>query len=461
MNLLRRNVMHLYVLFNFAGMKNLPEAFLERMKLRFNEKEFESFQNSYESETQTSIRLNPKKQMDGFSDLPEVSWLKNGKILPEKKLFITDPLWHAGAYYVQETSSMILGEIFGQIYAEEKPKRALDLCAAPGGKSTLLQSLLDENSVLVANEVIKPRAQILKENHIRLGISENLIITQNDPKDFSGLDEFFDYIQIDAPCSGEGMFRRDEIARKEWSESNCSLCSERSKRILADIQNVLCKDGYLVYSTCTFNPKENEELMDWFCEEFDFESVKLDFNPDWGISEVDVKGIFGYYFYPHKVKGEGLFVSVMKKKSGFGLQSISNSKKRNSLEIDELIQSENIVQENDAVIWETEELRAVKNQIKNRLNVVYAGIELGEMKGKDFIPAQALANFHKKLHHFPPVEVDEKKALEFLRGNDPDLELEEKGIYLLTYQDLGLGFVKFIGNRSNNYYPKPWRIKNY
>ena len=442
-------------------MTKLPESFLKRMKSRLDEAEFNSFEKSYQAEIQTSIRLNPKKQISEFDDLPKVPWLEQGRILPEKKLFIKDPLWHAGAYYVQETSSMILGEIFKQIFPNEKPHRALDLCAAPGGKSTLLQSLLDENSVLVANEVIKPRAQILKENHIRLGMSENLIITQNDPKHFSGLDELFDYIQIDAPCSGEGMFRRDEIAREEWSEANCNLCSERQKRILADIEGAVCKDGFLVYSTCTFNPRENEELMSWFCQEFDIESIKMNFNPEWGISEVELNGVFGYYFYPHKVKGEGLFVSVLKKNSGFGLQSISNYKKIKSLEIKELTQSENIVQEKDSIIWETEELRNVKDFISHKLNIVYSGIELGELKGKDFIPAQALANFYQNLHNFPKVEVDEKNALEFLRGNDPNLGLDKKGIYLLTYQNLGLGFVKFIGNRSNNYYPKPWRIKNY
>lgn len=442
-------------------MTKLPESFLKRMKSRLYEAEFNSFEKSYQTEIQTSIRLNPKKHISEFDDLPKVPWLEQGRILREKKLFIKDPFWHAGAYYVQETSSMILGEIFKQIFPNEKPKRALDLCAAPGGKSTLLQSLLDENSVLVANEVIKPRAQILKENHIRLGMSENLIITQNDPKHFSGLDELFDYIQIDAPCSGEGMFRRDEIAREEWSEANCNLCSERQKRILADVENSLCKDGFLVYSTCTFNPKENEELMDWFRQEFDFESIKMNFIPKWGISEVELNGVFGYYFYPHKVKGEGLFVSVLKKNSGFGLQSISNSKKNKSLEIKELIPSENIVQEKDSVIWETEELRNVKNFISHKLNIVYSGVELGELKGENFIPAQALASFYKHLHIFPEVETDAETALAFLRGNDPQLDLDQKGIYLLTYQNLGLGFLKFIGNRSNNYYPKPWRIKNY
>lgn len=442
-------------------MSELPASFLERMKSRLGEDEFSLFKNSIQNEPQTSIRLNPKKITDEFSESDKVPWFKDARILPGKKLFITDPLWHAGAYYVQETSSMILAEIFRQIYPEEKPKRALDLCAAPGGKSTLLQSLLDEDSVLIANEVIKPRAQILKENHIRLGVGENLIITQNDPKQFSALEEFFDYIQIDAPCSGEGMFRRDETAVREWSEANCQLCSERQKRILADVANCLSKDGYLVYSTCTFNPKENEELMGWFCNEFDFESVKLNLKPDWRITEVKFNNVFGYYFYPHKVNGEGLFVSVMRKNSGYGLNSLSIPKKNKSVQIPELIENENIIQENDSILWETEELRTVKNEIRNKLNIVYSGIELGELKGKDFIPSQALANFHKPLHNFPKIEVSEKTALNFLRGNDPDLELDKKGIYLLTFKDLGLGFVKFIGNRSNNYYPKPWRIKNY
>jgi len=442
-------------------MTKLPESFLQRMKLRIPEKEFPDFISAYQNPAPQSIRLNPKKKADIFRDLEPVPWFSDGKFLEEKKQFITDPLWHAGAYYVQEPSSMILGEIFKQIYENESPKRALDLCAAPGGKSILLQSLLDENSVLIANEVIRLRAQILKENHIRLGVSENLIITQNDPKQFSGLEEFFDYIQIDAPCSGEGMFRKDETALREWSEANCNLCSERSKRILADVIPALTKDGYLVYSTCTFNPKENEELVHWACEEFDSTSVKFDFPEDWGITEVEFNGVFGYYFYPHKVLGEGLFVSVMKKNFGYGLFPLENAKKVKPAQVPQLTESENIVQEKEFLIWETEELLKVKNFISNKLNIIYSGIELGEMKGKDFIPAQALASFYKHLHIFPEVDVDAETALQFLRGNDPQLNLNQKGIYLLTYQNLGLGFIKFIGNRSNNYYPKPWRIKNY
>jgi len=442
-------------------MNKLPESFLNRMKLRIPESEFPGFIAAYKSPAPQSIRLNPKKKIADFDNVKPVEWLDSGRFLPEKKQFITDPLWHAGAYYVQEPSSMILGEIFTQLFPNEKPQRALDLCAAPGGKSTLLQGLLGENSILIANEVIKPRAQVLKENHIRLGISENIIITQNDPKHFSQLDEFFDYIQVDAPCSGEGMFRKDETALREWSEANCQLCCERSKRIFADVLPALAKDGYIVYSTCTFNPKENEELINWACKEFDLRPIRFEFPAHWGITETEFDGVFGYYFYPHKVKGEGLFVSVMKKNPGYGLISLPAIKKEKNIQIQELAESENIVRENEILIWETDELRTVKNFISEKLNIVYLGIELGEMKGKDFIPAQALASFYKHLHIFPEVDVDAETALQFLRGNDPQLSLNQKRIYLLTYQDLGLGFIKFIGNRSNNYYPKPWRIKNY
>lgn len=442
-------------------MNQLPIDFLQRMESQMNSNEFQDFIDSFAQLPQTSIRLNPLKNHSIYAELQTIDWLEEGKVLTEKKQFIIDPLWHAGAYYVQESSSMIYAHIFKQIFSNSTPKRALDLCAAPGGKSTLLQSLLDSNSLLVANEVIKSRAQILKENHIRLGLSENLVITQNDPKHFSKFDELFDYIQLDAPCSGEGMFRRDETARKEWSQANCQLCSERQNRIIADIQNTLAKDGFLVYSTCTFNPKENEELIHWATENFDLESISIDFPENWNITPVEFKGVFGYYFYPHKVKGEGLFVSVLKKKKGFGLVSIPQKAKAKSIEIPYLNSSENIIQNENQVCYETELIQNFKHHLSSKLNIIYAGIELGEIKGKDFLPGQALANFHQQLHLFPQIEVDLETALEFLRGNDPKVSSEQKGIFLITYKKLGLGFIKFLGNRSNNYYPKSWRIKHF
>lgn len=441
-------------------MNKLPEEFLNRMKSRLNS-DFDDFVSAYEQPSVQSIRLNPKKKTNFFDELNRVQWYEEGRFLNQKKQFITDPLWHAGVYYVQESSSMILAAVFRQIYGENSPKSVLDLCAAPGGKSTLLQSLISDESVMTANEVIKSRAQILKENHIRLGISDKLIITQNDPRDFGKLNEVFDYVQIDAPCSGEGMFRKEEAALREWSEANCKLCTERQNRIIANVFPAVSKDGYIVYSTCTFNPDENEKLIYKICNEFEVESIQLNFDPDWKITEVNYNGVYGYYFYPHKVQGEGLFVSVMKKKSGYGLNLQSSLRKEKSSKIDFLIDDENIFQRNGHFHYESSELNNFKALISNKLNIIYSGIELGELKGKDFIPAQSMANFHKTLHLFPKIEVTETQALEFLRGNDPKLFPEEKGIYLLTYKNFELGWIKFIGNRTNNYYPKPWRIRNY
>lgn len=442
-------------------MKQLPVPFLDRMRQRLLPGEFESFVAAYEKESAVAVRLNPLKEMEDFSDCPQIPWFKEGCYLNEKKRFITDPLWHAGTYYVQEPSSMILGEIFRQLYTDSSPERALDLCAAPGGKSTLLQSILVEDSVLIANEVIKPRAQILKENHIRMGLSANLLITRNDPGDFTEFENFFDYIQVDAPCSGEGMFRKDDIALREWSEANCDLCSGRSERILSSIIPTLSQNGILVYSTCTFNPEENEMLLSKICRKFDMTSVPVQMDEVWGVSEVNYEEVHGYYFYPHKVKGEGLFVSVLRKNSGDSLVELNPPKKIKSVKIPELIEYEGIIQEKENLILKTPELNSVKNAIEGKLNIGYEGVELGMVKGKNFIPSQALANYHKKLHNFPEVEVDEASALNFLRGEDPKVDLKEKGIYLLTHKNTGLGFIKFLGNRSNNYYPKPWRIRNY
>lgn len=442
-------------------MSKLPTTFVSRMKSQFSATEFSDFLEAFEINPTISIRLNSCKPIEKWKEEKSVIWFSNGKYISEKIKFIIDPLWHAGTYYVQEPSSMFLGEIFHQIFKEEKPHRALDLCAAPGGKSTLLQSLLDDNSVLVANEVIKSRAQILKENHIRLGISENLIITQNDPKDFTDLEEFFDYIQVDAPCSGEGMFRKEKSALEQWSEANCQLCSERQKRILADVIPTLAKDGYLVYSTCTFNPHENEKLVAWACHEFDLESVRIKLQKEWNITEVLEKNAYGYYFYPHKVEGEGFFISVLRKNSGYGLTGVPHSKKEKSTPIPYLIESEKIFREKHTIIWESQMLQNVKKFLKKELTILYSGIELGELKRDNFIPSQALANFHQQLHLFPRFEVDQETALDFLRGKNPNLSINQKGIHLLTFQNYGLSFIKYLGNRSNNYYPKPWRIKNF
>lgn len=439
----------------------LPPEYLQRMKSSLGEREFHEFLKAYEEKSISSLRLNPVKPGSAYADEIQIPWCKEGRYILSEQKFIKDPLWHAGTYYVQEASSMILGEIYKRIYGEGGPQRALDLCAAPGGKSTLLQSLLPEGSLLMANEVIRSRAKVLVENHIRLGISENLIITQNDPKAFSALEGFFDYIQTDVPCSGEGMFRKGDTALREWSESNCELSAARQKRILADILPALSKDGILVYSTCTFNPAENEENIHWAAEHFDMESLQFDFPEEWGITEVKFKGIFGYYFYPHKTKGEGLFISVLKKKSGSHFEPLPTYTLPPARKISALPENENLFERDGKIFYRTQIVSDAVAFLKGKLNILYAGVKMGELKGKDFIPAQAMTNFHIRLHHFPEIEITEAQALDFLRGKDPQVYPEKTGFYLLTFKGCGLGWIKFLGNRSNNLYPKGWRIRNY
>jgi 16S rRNA C967 or C1407 C5-methylase (RsmB/RsmF family) len=258
---------------------NLPKAFLQSLQ---NLKGFDeaAFKAVHQSDSQiTSVRLNPKKifniQHSIFNaQLEKVLWNDNGYYLPERPSFTLDPLFHAGAYYVQEASSMFLEEVLKQTVDLTKPLKVLDLCAAPGGKSTLIQSVISKESLLVSNEVIKTRVNILAENITKWGAA-NVVVTNNDPSDFKRLQNYFDVIVVDAPCSGSGLFRKDANAINEWSENNVTLCSQRQQRILADIIPSLKPGGVLIYSTCSYSLEEDESIADWLSEEFRVKSLKL------------------------------------------------------------------------------------------------------------------------------------------------------------------------------------------
>ena len=274
-----------------------------------------SFIDAHEhSPSPTTIRINPFKYQP-LINTPQVPWCAEGFYLAERPSFTFDPLFHAGCYYVQEASSMFIAHILQHVRKElEDDIRVLDLCAAPGGKSTLLSSALNPDDLLVANEIIKTRVPILTDNLTKWGPS-NIIASNNDPKDFSRLKGFFDVILVDAPCSGSGMFRKDPDAMNEWSEGNVNMCHQRQERILADIYPALAADGYLIYSTCSYSVSENEAVLDWLCAEFSLESVRIPINDDWGIveSQSDQHKAYGYRFYPGKVQGEGLFAACLRK----------------------------------------------------------------------------------------------------------------------------------------------------
>lgn len=442
----------------------LPESFEVRMKSILGP-EFPDFINSLSAPINHSIRINPKKtkKIDLYNN---VSYCSSGYYLSQRPIYTLDPLFHAGAYYVQESSSMFLEQFI--IQSHKKNLRVLDLCAAPGGKSTHISSLLSDESLLVSNEVIHSRALILSENLKKWG-NPNVVITSNDPRDFSRLPGFFDIIVVDAPCSGEGLFRRDHSAIDEWSESNASHCAQRQKRILADVWPALAEDGMLIYSTCTFNPAENEENIAWLSGIAKVEEVKLRIPAEWGIIISDAGGTPGYRFYPHRVKGEGYFTSAVRKKEKAEKKLSQKSKtslplagKAEQIILSEMTKNQSLSLlkfEADFLAWPTVLLNEL-DQIKANLRIVHAGIKIGEIIRNSAIPAHELAvSTICHTAHFTQIELSLDEAVSYLKREDFQFNSREKGWILVTYQNYPLGWVKNIGNRFNNGYPKEWRIR--
>ena len=265
----------------------LPSSFTDYTRALLGVEEYEKLAAALEGEQPVSIRLNedklPESSFSLFrSSFRHVPWSTAGYYLDKRLTFTFDPLFHAGCYYVQEASSMFVEQALRR-YVGEGPVVMLDLCAAPGGKSTHARSVLPAGSLLVANEVIRNRSQVLAENLTKWGHS-GVVVTNNDPADFSSLTDFFDVILTDVPCSGEGMFRKDPVAVSEWSGENVEICWQRQRRIVTDIWPCLKSGGILIYSTCTYNTKENEENIRWIQDEFGAEVLPLEISRDWNIT---------------------------------------------------------------------------------------------------------------------------------------------------------------------------------
>lgn len=439
---------------------NLPEKFVSRT-IHLIGNEFHDLEKALEEVAPTSIRVNEKMEYQPSDE--QVAWCEKGYYLKERPLFTADPLFHSGVYYVQEASSMFLYQAVKQHFPNAQT--VLDLCAAPGGKSTLLTQALPESSLLVSNEIVRSRAYILAENLMKWG-NPNVVVTNNDPKDFAGLKGFFDAVVVDAPCSGEGMFRKDAGAIQEWSEYNVTLCAARQRDILTSVWDTLKTDGILVYSTCTFNREENEENVRWVCEELGAEMLSMDLKGNQDITATD----FGYRFYPHKTKGEGFFLTVLRKNSLIGSTKKNQRFDKKNIKIVtkstvstfSLLQSERwmVTQEDNLIKGYYKERLNDLLMLKKQLKCMHSGILLGEQKGTDFIPAQCLA-LSKKLdkENIETVEVDYKTAISFLRKDAIILPESPKGYVLVCYKGQALGWVKNLGNRTNNMYPQEWRIR--
>ncbi len=436
--------------------------------------------SAFECPASTAVRKNPSKKGSCPEGRP-VQWCSHGRILQERPQFTLDPHFHAGSYYVQDSSSMFVGHAFRNLLNDihvpsARPVRVLDLCAAPGGKTTDIAASLREafgdGFLLVSNEVMKARAGVLADN-VALWGDPNVVVTSDDPRAFAALPGFFDIIVADVPCSGEGMFRKDEEAQRQWSEDNVALCEARQRRIVADVWPALAQDGVFIYSTCTFNKYENDGNVRWIADELGAEPLFKDdvLAPGQNV----IKTEYGYSLVPGHVEGEGQYCSALRKTgspyANMGDFANGNRKKSgpsakegvsaNGTEVSRLFTIEvSIRLRGETVIAVPKTLVLDISALETALHVIAAGCAAGTLKGSTLVPDADLAlstAFNRDA--FPEAEVDRKTALAFLHRDAIMLPDAPKGYVTIIYDGLPLGFVKNLGNRCNNLHPQSRRIR--
>lgn len=427
-----------------------PAEFINALRESIGPSRAERVLAALASEPEVSVRTNPFKLTPAqlrrhFGPLAgeAVPWAADeGFYLTDRPSFTLDPLFHAGAYYVQEASSMYVGALFEQALAllgRRGGLRVLDLCAAPGGKTTQLLSHLDDTSLLVANEVVPARATVLAENVARWGCA-NAVVTSSDPSAFTPLRGLFDIAVVDAPCSGEGMFRKDERAVAEWSLDTVRLCAARQRRILADVWPSLAPGAFLIYSTCTFNRLENEDNVAWIQSELGAECLQL------------------RHFYPGEDRGEGFFAALLRKAGGVANPAASVPASASAVQAAlTLVARRDLLKQFPAAF-----LRDLE-RLEKGLKVIASGVAVALRKGRDLIPEAdyALAVRREGVDGltYASVDLSREDALRFLSREALPLPDAPRGYLLLTFEGLGLGFVKNLGNRTNSLLPAGRRIR--
>lgn len=429
-----------------------------------------------ESDPSVAVRLNPSKLQSEKWGGEQVPWSRWGYLLKERPAFTLDPDFHAGAYYVQEASSQFAGYIMMQAVGDEQScegLRVLDMCAAPGGKSTHYASLVGERGLVVANEINRSRAAVLADNARKWGLG-NMVITCNDSSRVAALEGWFDVVAVDAPCSGEGMFRKSEEAVEQWSEANVAMCAERQWEILDNAFRALKPGGVIIYSTCTFNRTEDEMVVRRACEEWGDQVVPataIECPEEWGVVR-GCEGVFQTFrFFPHRIKGEGMFMAVAVKA---GIDSSRRRMPRSRRQIvfrpdkQSARELERWVMEPDTMAFygagemlygcRKEHFEAVE-AMSGLLSVIYSGVAMGQIfKGK-LKPDGALALYAGlRREAVGCCEVDLQTALRFLRKQELVAEPFAEGVNLVICNGQALGFVKRVGARVNNMYPNSLRI---
>ncbi|MDE6265513.1 MAG: rRNA cytosine-C5-methyltransferase, partial [Paramuribaculum sp.] len=411
---------------------------------------------------EVSVRLNPEKNTVFPSAASPVAWWQGGFYLPERGSFTFDPQLHQGRYYVQDAASMFIAHI-ARVLAGGEPVRWLDACAAPGGKTTAVLDALPQGSVVVANEFVRTRADILRENLAKWG-KPDVKVTNADTKIFRKYSGLFHVVAADVPCSGEGMMRKDPEAVAQWSPGLVESCARRQREIVENLWTALAPGGYFVYSTCTFNRTENEEMVQWMIDEFGAIPVDIPVEQSWGISPGINVDFPCYRFIPGVTRGEGLFIAVLRKphSDSSPQKTKSKSKQRKAVQPKTDIRGWLLPDAQIEFLEDKDKVFAVSTtplalEMPEELR---PAMEIAVIKGRDLIPTQQLAmSTILSPDSFRSVQVDRLTALQYLRCEALKLPDDTpKGFTLLKYNGAPLGFVKNLGNRANNLYPAEWRI---
>jgi len=450
-------------------MLQLPAEFINSISCceGFDEK---AFIDVHQKASPTSIRINPFKPTElAFKLDNPIPWNEKGFYLEERPNFTYDVLFQAGCYYVQEAGSMFIEHALKSCVDFNQTLLGFDVCASPGGKSTLLNSLLNSESALVANEIIKQRSEVLAQNLSKWGTC-NVVVTNNDPSSYSDINDVFDVILVDAPCSGSGLFRKQHDAVDEWSLDNVNLCNQRQKRILSDIIGTLKQGGTLVYSTCSYSKSENEEIADWLINEFGLISVQIPTEKKWGIIETtsEKQKAFGYRFYPDKTQSEGFFCAVFKKPGAIDSHHQVRKSKYEAFSIIKPKEKElfaNWIKNLDShQITKFKDDYLLTNQITldfiNKFSNLYykkVGTNIGSLIKNEVIPHHDLAWSIHKSETIQTIDCTEKEAIQFLKKELQSIE-GNKGWNLMSFHNFGIGWIKHLGNRLNNYLPNEFRI---
>ena len=408
-----------------------------------------------------AVRVNSGKGAVRPAAARPVPWSPWGFYTDERPTFTFDTDWHAGLYYVQDASSMFIGHVISSLV--QGPVRYLDLCAAPGGKTTAALQALHPQSMTVANEVVPPRARVLADNIIRWG-NPRCTVTSNTPAQIGTMEHFFDVIAADVPCSGEGMMRKDDEAVAQWSPALVEQCAQRQRDILADVWPALRPGGLLIYSTCTYNRLENEDIAAFIMNELGADPIEVPVQDDWGIVPAIASDCHGYRFFPHRMDGEGLFMAAFRKHGDAAHSIPKGREKRQASAGNECMKwlakpdDYSLTAQGDLIVTVPRDIAREVEALRASLNVINSGVELATVMGRKTVPHHALAlSTACAADAFPCCEVDYATALRYLRGEAVAVDAP-RGYVLIMHQGQALGFANNLGARANNLYPKGLRI---